>query len=77
MLDKAGNTALYYAVSAHHLDSVDMLLRLGVNPNVKCEFGNTALHRAMMLAGQHPNSYDIINMLINFRGDLHALNNYR
>lgn len=46
--DEKGNTPLYYAVENKSYDIVKALLRIGVDVNVKNEFGNTALHRAML-----------------------------
>ncbi len=71
--DKNGNTSLFYAVSGSHYETVETLLSLGANVNCRNEFGNTPLHKALML-GQ---SIAIINLLINFRADLKALNDYK
>ncbi|CDW86128.1 iq calmodulin-binding motif family protein [Stylonychia lemnae] len=70
--DTLGNTPLFYAVSASHYETVETLLRLGADVNCKNEFGNTPLHQALII-GQ---SQQIINLLINFRADLKALNNF-
>ena len=62
--DHNGNTPLYYAVMNKHPDAVRELLRAGVDVNVKCEHGNTALHRAMFSKDNDPANETIINMLL-------------
>jgi ankyrin repeat protein len=52
---------------------VDLLLKFGVDINSKNEFGNTPLHKALMLG----ESRDIINILISNRADLEKLNDFR
>lgn len=46
--DELGNTPLYYAVANKFVETVRGLLKIGVDVNVKNEFGNTALHRALI-----------------------------
>jgi ankyrin repeat protein len=45
--DETGNTPLYYAVANKSYEAVVALLKIGVDVNMKNEFGNTALHRAL------------------------------
>lgn len=39
--DELGNTALYYAVNGGHSESVALILKTGMNINIKNEDGNT------------------------------------
>ena len=72
--DNHGNTALFYAVAGNHYQTVEVLLKLGADANCHNEYGNTPLHKAMITG--HKN-IDIINLLLNFRADMSALNYYR
>eukprot|EP00347_Sterkiella_histriomuscorum_P019366 403341903 len=74
--DNVGNTPIYYAVQLSHYETVETLLKLGAEVNSKNEFGNTPLHQALMI-GNGTNNQDIINLLINFRADLKALNDFK
>jgi ankyrin repeat protein len=70
--DNIGNTALYYAVSFQNFETVDILLRFGADVNCKNEFGNTPLHKALMIGA----NYAIINILISRKANLEAFNNF-
>ena len=66
MKDEFGNSPLYYAVASKFVEVVRGLLRIGVDVNAKNEFGNTALHRAL-LCEHDPDGRNeqIVNMLLN------------
>jgi ankyrin repeat protein len=51
---------------------VDILLRFGADVNCKNEFGNTPLHKALMIGA----NYAIINILISRKANLEAFNNF-
>ena len=65
VVDQHGNTPLYYAVKGQCQDAVEVLLSIGVDVNVKCEFGNTCLHTAMLVKDGSAKNERIINMLLN------------
>lgn len=64
--DHNGNTPLYNAVGNRSFLTVAALLRIGVDLNQTNEFGNTALHRAM-LCEYDPDGMNaaIIGLLLN------------
>ena len=45
--DKSGQTALHFAALVRDDDFVGILLQMGVNPNIKDIYGNTAMHYAL------------------------------
>lgn len=49
-----------------------MLLRLGADVNSRNEFGNTPLHKAVMIGYNH----DLIHLLKRQNADLAALNDF-
>ena len=42
--DEKHNTSLYYATKYGFQNCCEYLLLKGADPNIKCEYGNTALH---------------------------------
>lgn len=44
-----GETPLYVAVGRNNLKVTEYLIRLGANVNLKVQYGNTCLHKAMMI----------------------------
>ncbi|CAI2360671.1 unnamed protein product [Moneuplotes crassus] len=70
--DELGNTALYYAVDGGFFESVDLILKTGVNINIRNEDGNTCLHKAMIRDNER-----MINYLVARGANIHALNNYK
>lgn len=62
--DQFGNTAVYYAVQNIHFDVLDKLLKLGADPNRRCELGLTPLHYAMMVGDRIEGMPRIISLLL-------------
>ena len=53
--DLRGNTSLWQAVSNMHIDAINVLVyEVGVDPDMKCELGNTVLHKALMMESVLP-----------------------
>jgi len=53
--DSKGNTCLWQAVSNLHIETVEVLIfEIGVDPDTKCEMGNTVLHKALMIDAALP-----------------------
>jgi ankyrin repeat protein len=48
IVDNYKNTPIFYAVQNMHLETLELLLKMGANVNKQCELGNTPLHQAMM-----------------------------
>jgi len=48
LTDNIGNTALYYAACFENYEIAKILLKNGANPNIKCENGDTPLHKAFL-----------------------------
>ena len=74
--DRAGHTALYYAVNAQKIEIVDLLLSL--TPNLELAYGDGGELLTLALGSQNPKiSQDIISKLPRFEqwstGALHAL----
>lgn len=63
--DHLGRTPLYIAVVNKNLEVVRELVRIGADINVKCENGNTCLHRMMLCKDGDPKTEQIINILLN------------
>lgn len=50
MKDHKGNNCLWYAVSNQHLEAIDVLIfDVKVNVDIECQYGNTALHKLMLI----------------------------
>jgi len=80
ILDKEGNSSLYYACKHHNFYMVYFLLKKGANVNKRCANGNTALHAIFTSKKPNPTDQelfkqaDIIKLLVTAGGDLDALN---
>lgn len=61
--DNKGNTALHIAAKKNHSQIVSILLKSGLNPNIKNSAGQTALHEAAK-----EGCIDVVRKLINFQG---------
>lgn len=70
--DEIGNTALYYAVDGGHSESVALILKTGININIRNEDGNTWLHKAMIKENER-----MINFLVARGADINALNDFK
>lgn len=79
-MDADGNTPLFYASKHANQYLVNYLLRKGASVNKKCSNGNTAVHAAFMQKKTNESEQDLTNqaevikMLVNFGGNLDALN---
>ncbi len=62
---------LFSAVAHDNLAIAEILLKNGANPNQKDSLGNTTLH----VAAENTN-LDLLKLLIDFGGDVNAVNNY-
>ena len=80
ILDKEGNSSLFYACKHHNFYMVHFLLKKGANVNKRCSNGNTALHAVFTSKRPNPTDQelykqaDIIKLLVTAGGDLDALN---
>lgn len=69
--DQNGNTPLWVAAVNKNVEAFRELIKLGADVNVKCENGNTILHRLMLNKDTDPESIrdmrneQIINILLN------------
>ena len=63
--DHLGRTPLYIAVVNKNLEAMRELVKLGADVNVKCENGNTCLHRMMLSKDGDLKTEQIINILLN------------
>ncbi len=63
--DEQGRTPLYLAVVNKHVEVIRELMKIGADVNVKCEDGNTCLHRMVMFKDNDPVNEEIINILLN------------
>jgi ankyrin repeat protein len=59
-----------------HLETIELLLRLGADINKKCELGNTPLHQAMMTGNKIPKNLKIMSLLIQAGANPRIKNNY-
>jgi len=66
-----GNTALMIATKRDLKGTIKCLLEHNADPNIQNFQGNTALHIAIL---NNPTSLDIINLLINHKANLEAIN---
>ena len=74
--DELGNTPLYYAVQRRHLEIVEWLIQFGVDVNRRCQFGNTALHYAMMVGDKIDKNIPILQTLITAGANPKILNDF-
>ena len=74
--DSLGNTPLYYAVQHMHLEIVEYMIQFGVDVNHRCQFGNTALHYALMVGDRIDKNIPIIQTLMAAGANCKILNDF-
>ena len=59
-----------------HLETLELLLKMGADVNKPCELGNTPLHQAMMTGEKVPKNQKIMALLIQSGANPRVKNNY-